>query len=130
MVSGRSTVACRYRNPAQVLDRWHGKRPQAIHQGILLVFLQYPTVTLSSSPQDHARGALEPVDPIVLAFDIECTKLPLKFPDASFDEIMMISYMIDGQGYLIINRQIVSTDIEDFEVSDWLKYLKMTILCL
>ncbi|KAF8369177.1 pole-1, partial [Pristionchus pacificus] len=67
------------------------------------------------SIKDHARGALEPVDPIVLAFDIECTKLPLKFPDASFDEIMMISYMIDGQGYLIINRQIVSTDIEDFE---------------
>lgn len=78
--------------------------------------VEYPTVTCSS-PQDHSRGALEPVDPIVLAFDIECTKLPLKFPDASFDEIMMISYMIDGQGYLIINRQIVSTDIEDFEVS-------------
>ncbi|GMR54261.1 hypothetical protein PMAYCL1PPCAC_24456, partial [Pristionchus mayeri] len=65
--------------------------------------------------KDHARGSYDPVDPIVLAFDIECTKLPLKFPDASFDEIMMISYMIDGQGYLIINRQIVSTDIEDFE---------------
>lgn len=32
-----------------------------------------------------------------MAFDIETTKLPLKFPDASFDVIMMISYMIDGQ---------------------------------
>lgn len=36
-------------------------------------------------------------DMIVLAFDIETTKLPLKFPDANTDQIMMISYMIDGQ---------------------------------
>ena len=36
-------------------------------------------------------------DPVVLAFDIETTKLPLKFPDSSMDQIMMISYMIDGQ---------------------------------
>lgn len=28
---------------------------------------------------------------------------------------MMISYMIDGRGFLIINRQVVSADIEDFE---------------
>ncbi|VDK25182.1 unnamed protein product, partial [Anisakis simplex] len=54
-------------------------------------------------------------DPVVLAYDIEVTKLPLKFPDSSIDEIMMISYMIDGKGFLIINRQIVSEDIEDFE---------------
>ncbi|OLY79611.1 DNA polymerase epsilon catalytic subunit A, partial [Smittium mucronatum] len=54
-------------------------------------------------------------DPVVLAYDIETTKLPLKFPDASLDMIMMISYMIDTQGYLITNRSIVSEDIEDFE---------------
>ena len=36
-------------------------------------------------------------DPVVLAFDIETAKAPLKFPDASVDQIMMISYMIDGQ---------------------------------
>ncbi|KAI9013156.1 hypothetical protein BC832DRAFT_282542 [Gaertneriomyces semiglobifer] len=54
-------------------------------------------------------------DPVVLAFDIETTKLPLKFPDASIDSIMMISYMIDGQGFLITNREIVSEDIDDFE---------------
>ncbi|KAF3099881.1 DNA polymerase epsilon catalytic subunit [Orbilia oligospora] len=54
-------------------------------------------------------------DPVVLAFDIETTKLPLKFPDALIDQIMMISYMIDGQGFLITNREIVSEDIEDFE---------------
>ena len=27
----------------------------------------------------------------------------------------MISYMVDGQGYLIINREVVSMDIDDFE---------------
>nr|CAD7397598.1 unnamed protein product [Timema poppensis] len=58
---------------------------------------------------------IERPDPIVLAFDIETTKLPLKFPDANSDQIMMISYMIDGQGYLITNREIISSDIEDFE---------------
>ena len=54
-------------------------------------------------------------DPIVLAFDIETCKQPLKFPDSEFDPIMMISYMIDGRGFLIINREIVSQDIESFE---------------
>lgn len=58
---------------------------------------------------------LDRPEPIVLAYDIETTKLPLKFPDAQTDQVMMISYMIDGQGYLIINREIISRDIEDFE---------------
>lgn len=55
------------------------------------------------------------IDPVVLAFDIETTKLPLKFPDAATDQIMMISYMIDGRGYLITNREIISADVEDFD---------------
>ena len=50
-----------------------------------------------------------------MAFDIETTKLPLKFPDSATDQIMMISYMIDGQGYLITNREIISTEVDDFE---------------
>ncbi|CAK7270043.1 DNA polymerase epsilon catalytic subunit [Sporothrix epigloea] len=54
-------------------------------------------------------------DPVVMAFDIETTKSPLKFPDATIDQVMMISYMIDGQGFLITNREIVSEDIADFE---------------
>ncbi|KAH8777198.1 hypothetical protein BGZ57DRAFT_350140 [Hyaloscypha finlandica] len=58
---------------------------------------------------------LQRADPVVMAYDIETTKLPLKFPDAAIDQIMMISYMIDGQGFLITNREIVSEDIEDFE---------------
>ena len=36
-------------------------------------------------------------DPVVFAFDIETSKLPLKFPEAQNDPIMMISYMIDGK---------------------------------
>ena len=58
---------------------------------------------------------IQRADPVVLAYDIETTKLPLKFPDAIIDQIMMISYMIDGQGFLITNREIVSEDIADFE---------------
>ncbi|XP_059750084.1 DNA polymerase epsilon catalytic subunit A isoform X1 [Balaenoptera ricei] len=71
----------------------------------------------SAFPVEIARrdDLVERPDPVVLAFDIETTKLPLKFPDAETDQIMMISYMIDGQGYLITNREIVSEDIEDFE---------------
>ncbi|GKC43037.1 DNA polymerase epsilon catalytic subunit A-like protein isoform X1 [Tanacetum coccineum] len=48
-------------------------------------------------------------------FIIETTKLPLKFPDAEYDSVMMISYMVDGRGYLIINRECVGEDIEDLE---------------
>ncbi|XP_025029434.1 DNA polymerase epsilon catalytic subunit A-like [Python bivittatus] len=71
---------------------------------------------VSFPPEITRRDDLvERPDPVVLAFDIETTKLPLKFPDAETDQIMMISYMIDGQGYLITNREIVSEDIEDFE---------------
>lgn len=58
---------------------------------------------------------LERPEPVIFAYDIETTKLPLKFPDAATDQIMMISYMIDGQGYLITNREIISSDVADFE---------------
>ena len=58
---------------------------------------------------------IERPEPVILAYDIETTKLPLKFPDAQTDQIMMISYMIDAQGYLITNREIISSDVQDFE---------------
>lgn len=61
--------------------------------------------------------------PKVLAFDIETTKLPLKFPDRESDEIMMISYMVDGRGFLIINREIVSADINAFEYTPKAEYI-------
>ena len=49
-------------------------------------------VTVTHRPDLLARGEVK-----VCAFDIETTKLPLKFPDAEFDQVFMISYMLDGQ---------------------------------
>ena len=51
----------------------------------------------------------------VFAWDIETSKAPLKFPDASVDPIIMISVMADGRGYLLVNREEVVSDIEDFD---------------
>ena len=84
--------------------------------------------TLSPCEERKAFG-----EPRVFAYDIECVKQPLKFPDATIDpammisyvvrsttprcdetpftpQVMMISYMVDGQGYLIINRETVSEE--------------------
>ncbi|XP_030369181.1 DNA polymerase epsilon catalytic subunit A [Scaptodrosophila lebanonensis] len=72
---------------------------------------------------------LDRPEPVVLAFDIETTKLPLKFPDAQTDQIMMISYMIDGQGYLITNREIISSDVNDFEYTPKPEFEGNFIVC-
>jgi DNA polymerase epsilon subunit 1 len=60
---------------------------------------------------------LDKADLRIFAFDIETTKAELKFPDSKFDQIMMISYIVDGNGFLITNRQVVAEDIQDFEYS-------------
>lgn len=49
------------------------------------------------------------------AWDIETSKAPLKFPDSSIDPIIMISVMADGRGFLLVNREEVVRDIEDFD---------------
>jgi len=69
---------------------------------------------------DPTRAA--PPQPRVLAFDIECSKEPLQFPKADSDEIMMISYIVDGIGYLVNNRKWFSRDIESFEYSPLSEY--------
>lgn len=74
------------------------------------VYARHGEITLVEDPTTLAFA-----DPVILAFDIETTKAPLMFPDAKIDQIMMISYMIDGEGFLITNREIISEDIEDFE---------------
>ena len=51
----------------------------------------------------------------VFAWDIETSKAPLKFPDSSIDPIIMISVMADARGYLLVNREEVVRDIEDFD---------------
>lgn len=57
------------------------------------------TVTASAGKVNIERIVEKNVrpDPVVFAFDIETSKLPLKFPEAQNDPIMMISYMIDGK---------------------------------
>ena len=69
---------------------------------------QWYDVSVSSSGVmlEKRTDLLQRAEVRVCAFDIETTKLPLKFPDAEYDLIMMISYMVDGQGYLIINREV------------------------
>ena len=64
---------------------------------------------------ERREDLLQRAEPRICAFDIETTKLPLQFPNAEYDQVFMISYMIDKQGYLIINREVVSEDIDDFE---------------
>jgi len=74
-----------------------------IHAGAWYAITPNPLdlgVTLSN--QDCEMKA----EPSYMAFDIECTKAPLKFPDAKVDTIFMISYMVDGKGYLILSRDI------------------------
>ncbi|GJW45849.1 DNA polymerase epsilon catalytic subunit [Tanacetum coccineum] len=56
-------------------------------------------------------------------------ELPLKFLDAEYDSVMMFSYMVDGRGYLIINRECVGEDIEDLEYTpkpEFEGYFKVT----
>uniref|UniRef100_A0AAV1TLX8 DNA polymerase epsilon catalytic subunit n=1 Tax=Peronospora matthiolae TaxID=2874970 RepID=A0AAV1TLX8_9STRA len=74
-----------------------------------------PTAPYAPSDVKRQKEMVEKAEPVVCAFDIECTKAPLKFPDAQVDQIYMISYMIDRQGYLIVNREFVSEEIQDFE---------------
>lgn len=70
---------------------------------------QWYDVSVSSTgvTLEKRKDLLQRAEVHICAFDIETTKLPLKFPDAEYDMIMMISYMVDGQGYLIINREVL-----------------------
>ena len=63
----------------------------------------------------HLEDYVVKPDLRVLAWDIECTKEPLQFPDANKDRITMISFMFDGVGCLLVNREEVSEDIEPLE---------------
>ncbi|KAK2968075.1 hypothetical protein RJ640_000490, partial [Escallonia rubra] len=78
---------------------------------------QWYDISVSSAgvTLERRTDLLQRAEVHVCAFDIETTKLPLKFPDAEYDNVMMISYMVDGRGYLIINRECVGEDIEDLE---------------
>ena len=68
--------------------------------------VDYSEVTLK-----NRADLLQWVEVHVCAFDIKTTKLPFKFPDAEYDMIMMISHMVDGQGYLIKNQEVKTLGI-------------------
>ncbi|XP_019095087.1 PREDICTED: DNA polymerase epsilon catalytic subunit A-like [Camelina sativa] len=92
---------------------------------------QWYNVSISSTDVilEKRSDLLQRAEVRVCAFDIETTKLPLKFPDAEYDQIMMISYMVDGQGFLITNRECVGEDIEDLEYTpkpEFEGYFKVT----
>ena len=74
---------------------------------------QWYTVKVDSSKVtlENRVDLLQRAEVRVCAFDIETTKLPFKFPDAKYDMIMMISHMVDGQGYLIKNREVKTLGI-------------------
>jgi DNA polymerase epsilon subunit 1 len=59
------------------------------------VAIEQNNITCTTIPERVERA-----EPVVMAYDIETTKAPLKFPDSANDQIMMISYMIDGQVHL------------------------------
>jgi len=79
--------------------KWYTVTPNALDSSVVL---QEETIETKANPT-------------YMAFDIECTKAPLKFPSADVDSIFMISYMVNGQGYLILSRHVVSQDVLDFE---------------
>lgn len=58
----------------------------------------------------------------IMAYDIECTKQPMKFPDAEIDTVFLISYVINGDGFLITNREVISEDISDFVYAPTAEY--------
>lgn len=71
---------------------------------------------------ERRHDLLQRAEVHVCAFDIETTKLPLKFPDAEYDLVMMISYMVDGKGYLIINREVGTINTPLFLIFFFLMY--------
>lgn len=120
MISKSSTVMAPATNPAEwIIDIREYDIPYYLRVAIdknLRVGLWYNVVVeqnnICCTPIPER---VERAEPVVMAYDIETTKAPLKFPDSATDQIMMISYMIDGQGFLITNREIVADDIADFD---------------
>jgi len=86
--------------------------------------------TVSQNNDDQVTltdpDAVSKASPTVLAFDIECTKAPLQFPNATQDEIFMISYMVSTptgvQGYLINSATVVTEPVPDFEYTPQPQY--------
>lgn len=50
-----------------------------------------------------------------MSYDIETSKLPLRFPDSKTDSIMMISLQYDNHAVLITNKERVKQDVQGFD---------------
>jgi len=93
--------------------QWYDVRPAGAAQD------PAPPQPRTCLPPTPRPDRVVPADPVVLAFDLETTKLPLQFPNATFDQIFMISYMVDGRGFLLCSREVVggpgAPDVADFD---------------
>ena len=58
----------------------------------------------------------------MLAFNIECTKALFEFLDAKVDSILMILYMVDVGGYLIISWHMVGANVPKFKYTPKPRY--------
>lgn len=73
-----------------------------------------PTPAFSlAAPLPHPLPATQPLAPAAPATLFPSPNFPIS--PHLLPQIFMISYMLDGQGYLVINREVVSEDIDDFE---------------
>ena len=76
-----------------------------------------PSASLLSHALEPRPELLTPPLLKKLTFDIETTKSPLKFPSAEHDHVMLLSLMVDDRGVLLVNRDIVGADVDDFDYS-------------
>ena len=83
--------------------------PHSVHQISLLRYTCMLQLTSIYLPAPCQRA----VDSCVLCGSAECMVLTLTCLECC--QVFMISYMVDKQGYLIVNREVVSEDINDFE---------------
>ncbi|KAI5192514.1 DNA polymerase epsilon subunit 1 [Nematocida sp. AWRm77] len=109
---------CRDKAPeASILDVFEHDIPVAVQMGIVLNINagRWYTVEYSGEYDIRESELIVPPSLRILSFDIETTKDPLKFPSAEKDKVMMISAMAENDGWLIVNREVVSADIAPFE---------------
>ncbi len=60
---------------------------------------------------ERRADLLQRAEPRICAWDIETTKQPLQFPNAEYDQVFMISYMIDKQVGSVTEKQVLERPI-------------------
>ncbi|KAG8871301.1 DNA polymerase epsilon catalytic subunit [Tulasnella sp. 331] len=95
---------------------------QYLDTGVRVGLWYTVTATEGAIIMELIKERVKRAEPVIVAYDIKVIKLPLKFPDQALDQIMIIFYMIDGQGFLIIMRDTAPEDIRDIEYTPKPKY--------